>query len=85
MQNHNKLLARMPEVDGLKTGYFRMAGYSVAATAKKGELRLIVVVLGSPRARERDSLAVGKFKKYFSQYAMVRVITMARSLIKKLF
>lgn len=74
LYNSNKLLARMPQVDGLKTGYFHAAGFSVVATAKKGGVRLIVVILGSPRSRLRNAAAVEKFQKYFSEYAMVHVI-----------
>jgi len=74
LYNSNKLLGRMAEVDGLKTGYFRTAGYSIVATAKRGGLRLVAVLLGSPRARMRDRLVAEKLKKHFSQYAMVKVI-----------
>ena len=74
----------MPNVDGLKTGYYREAGYSVLATAKKGDLRLIVVVLGSPKARARDNVAIEKFKKYFSQYTMVKVIRKGQVIDKEI-
>ena len=67
MYNRNKLLFKLPNVDGLKTGYYRKAGYSVVATARKGDLRLIVVVMGSPRARARNKLAIEKFNKHFLQ------------------
>ena len=70
LNNHNKLLSRMPEVDGLKTGYYRSTGYNVTATAKKGELRFIAVVMGSPTAKARDDLAVEKLKKYFGEYTV---------------
>ena len=84
MYNSNKLLAKMPNVDGLKTGYYRKAGYSVVATAKKEGLRLIVVVLGSPKARARDNVAIEKFKKYFSQYTMVKVIKKGQVIDKEI-
>jgi len=71
LNNHNKLLSRMPEVDGLKTGFYRSTGYNVAATAKKGELRFITVVMGSPTAKARDDLAVEKFKKFFAEYTVL--------------
>jgi D-alanyl-D-alanine carboxypeptidase (penicillin-binding protein 5/6) len=74
MTNHNKLLNRMSSVDGLKTGFYRKAGYSVVVSAKKADLRLIAVVMGSPAARTRDSIAEEKLKKYFSLLTMVTVI-----------
>ena len=51
--NRNILLKRCPDVDGLKTGYVRAAGYHMVATAKRGDVRLIAVVLGAknPQAR----------------------------------
>jgi serine-type D-Ala-D-Ala carboxypeptidase (penicillin-binding protein 5/6) len=74
MNNHNKLLYRMPEVDGLKTGYYRETGFNIVATAARKDLRLIVVVLGSSRARTRDNLALEKFKTAFSQYKTLDLV-----------
>lgn len=51
--NLNTLLKKCPDVDGLKTGYVHAAGYHLIATARRGDVRLIAVVLGAnnPRAR----------------------------------
>jgi serine-type D-Ala-D-Ala carboxypeptidase (penicillin-binding protein 5/6) len=64
MTNGNRLLSKMPEIDGLKTGYYRLAGYNIVATAKKGDLRIIVIVLGSPSAGIRDAFVREKINKY---------------------
>jgi D-alanyl-D-alanine carboxypeptidase (penicillin-binding protein 5/6) len=55
--NRNRLLWRDPAVDGLKTGYTEEAGYCLVASAKKNDMRLISVVMGtkSSAARERDT------------------------------
>lgn len=45
----NKLMDRMPECDGLKTGYIRASGFCLTATAKREDIRLIAVVMGSDR------------------------------------
>jgi D-alanyl-D-alanine carboxypeptidase (penicillin-binding protein 5/6) len=74
LTNHNKLLIKMPGMDGLKTGYYRKAGYNVVATAEKKNLRLIVVVLGSPTAKARDTFAIERLKANFSLYEMVQVV-----------
>jgi D-alanyl-D-alanine carboxypeptidase (penicillin-binding protein 5/6) len=66
ISNHNKLLGKMPEVDGIKTGYTRRAGYNIVATGKRGDKRLIVVVLGSPESKIRDHFAMEKFREYFT-------------------
>jgi D-alanyl-D-alanine carboxypeptidase (penicillin-binding protein 5/6) len=58
--NRNKLLWRDSSVDGLKTGHTEEAGYCLAASAKRGSMRLISVVLGTrsenARAQETQKL-----------------------------
>lgn len=51
----NKLLKSYPGYDGLKTGFTDKAGYCLASTAKRGGLRLIAVVLGSPTPQARSA------------------------------
>jgi D-alanyl-D-alanine carboxypeptidase (penicillin-binding protein 5/6) len=57
-QNRNRLLWRDPTVDGVKTGYTQNAGYCLVASAKRDDMRLISVVLGSsgPEARVQASM-----------------------------
>lgn len=50
-RNSNLLLWRDPHVDGLKTGYTNAAGHCLVATAMRGRVRLIAVVLGVPSFR----------------------------------
>lgn len=64
--NKNKLVGRLPAVDGLKTGYTRKAGFNIVATGVNGERRLIVVVLGSPESKIRDRFAADKFREYLA-------------------
>ena len=56
--NHNLLLKRYPHTDGLKTGYVHAAGYHMVATAKRGDTRLIALVMGSrtPGIRLRETV-----------------------------
>lgn len=58
--NTNRLLWIEPYADGLKTGYSRSAGYCLAGSAKRGNRRLISIVLGaqseSLRATESQAL-----------------------------
>jgi len=51
--NRNKLLWRDPSVDGLKTGHTESAGYCLVTSAKKEDMRLITVVLGTASANAR--------------------------------
>jgi D-alanyl-D-alanine carboxypeptidase (penicillin-binding protein 5/6) len=57
MTSHNRLLKNTEGCDGLKTGYFRAAGYSIAATASKNDQRAIAVVFGAANRRVRDANA----------------------------
>src|SRR6202521_2159976 len=58
--NRNRLLWIDPSVDGVKTGHTEAAGYCLIATAKRGERRLLSVLLGSSseaaRAQEAQKL-----------------------------
>lgn len=54
LRNRNHLLGHYPGVDGIKTGFICEAGYNISATAKRGNTRLIAVVLGARTFRIRD-------------------------------
>lgn len=53
--NTNKLVRFYEGADGLKTGHTDNAGYCLAATAKKNNLRLIAIVLGEGNATTRNN------------------------------
>jgi len=55
--NRNRLLWIDPSVDGLKTGHTDSAGFCLIASARRGERRLLAVVLGtnSDLARTNES------------------------------
>jgi len=55
--NRNTLLAEDPSVDGLKTGHTEEAGYCLVASAKRRDMRLISVVMGtsSPNSRKNET------------------------------
>ncbi len=84
MNNHNKLLYRMPEIDGLKTGYYRETGFNIVVTAKKKDLRLIVVVLGSSKARTRDNFALEKLTTAFTKYKTLDLVKKGETVNKEI-
>ena len=45
--NRNKLLWRDESVDGMKTGHTEAAGYCLVASAKRKDMRLIAIVMGT--------------------------------------
>jgi D-alanyl-D-alanine carboxypeptidase len=64
--NHNGLLGRYPGADGMKTGFTCPAGFNVVASANHNGRRLIVVVLGAPRAKTRNQEAADLFDRGFA-------------------
>ncbi|KTD36627.1 D-alanyl-D-alanine carboxypeptidase (penicillin-binding protein 5) [Legionella nautarum] len=55
--NRNRLLWRDSQVDGVKTGHTNDAGFCLVSSAKRDNMRLLAVVMGSPSeaARADDS------------------------------
>src|SRR5262245_54846582 len=53
--NRNGLLGRDESVDGIKTGHTNAAGFCLAASAKRGSMRLISVVMGAPSIKAREA------------------------------
>ncbi|MCB1857333.1 MAG: D-alanyl-D-alanine carboxypeptidase [Gammaproteobacteria bacterium] len=66
--NRNLLLWRDNSVDGVKTGHTEAAGYCLVASAKRDNMRLISVVMGTDseesRARETQALLNYGFRFY---------------------
>ena len=66
--NRNRLLWRDKSVDGLKTGHTEEAGFCLVASAKRGDMRLISVVMGTSnedaRAKETQKLLNYGFRYY---------------------
>jgi D-alanyl-D-alanine carboxypeptidase len=55
--NRKRGIAKMREVDGLKTGYHDAGGSSIVLTGKRNGKRALVVVVGSSSAKDRDDAA----------------------------
>lgn len=51
--NRNSLLWRDPSVDGMKTGHTDDAGYCLVSSAKRDDMRIISVVLGTSSSKSR--------------------------------
>ncbi len=64
--NHNHLLGKMAGLDGIKTGYTVDSGFTLAASAQRGDRRLIAVVLGEPSLNERNRDAAALLEAGFS-------------------
>ncbi|MGC2493674.1 D-alanyl-D-alanine carboxypeptidase family protein [Candidatus Binatus sp.] len=70
LRNTNHLVRTYPGCDGLKTGFYDKAGFNVVATAKRNDLRLIAVVLGSQRKLTNFKEASEMLSQGFLNYEM---------------
>jgi D-alanyl-D-alanine carboxypeptidase (penicillin-binding protein 5/6) len=66
--NRNGLLERDPTVDGLKTGHTETAGYCLVSSAKRGDMRLVSVVMGSPKISAREDASAALLNYGFNFY-----------------
>ena len=71
--NRNRLLRLDPTVDGVKTGHTDAAGFCLIASSRRGDRRLLSVVLGaaSDAARTRESLKLLNYG--FQSYEALRL------------
>ncbi len=82
--NRNKLLWRDKSVDGLKTGHTESAGYCLVSSAKRGDMRLISVVLGTKSEKARASVSQSllnygfRFYETHKLYAAGEILSHAR-------
>ena len=71
--NRNNLLGNFDGADGVKTGYTKAAGYCLAASAKRGDQRLISVVMktksSAARRRESEKLLTFGFNYFVNKRA----------------
>ena len=70
LRNTNHLVRTYPGCDGLKTGFYDKAGFNVVATAKRNDLRLIAVVLGSQHKLTNFKEASEMLSQGFLNYEM---------------
>ena len=72
-ENRNGLLGRDPSVDGLKTGHTDSAGFCLVSSARRNNLRLIGVVLGSSSIKGREDGSAALLEYGFAGYETVTV------------
>lgn len=73
LTNTNRLTQLYEGCDGVKTGSTSEAGYCMAATAKRGDMRLIAVVLGSETGKIRFDQAAKLLDHGFANYRLYPV------------
>lgn len=66
--NTNKLIKKYSSCDGGKTGFTNQAGFCLASTAKRDNMRLVSVVLGADNSDNRFKSAINMFNYGFANY-----------------
>ncbi len=74
LHNTNHLIGHFYGCDGLKTGFTFQAGFNLTATAKRGNLRLISVILGAPSNQQRFTQSARLLEWGFGHFTSVAVL-----------
>jgi len=74
LTNTNRLVRETSWVDGLKTGYYREAGFNVTATGQRNGMRLIAVVMGAKEKKKCFSQAARLLSEGFAKYQKLTAV-----------
>lgn len=73
LTNTNKMIRSYSGANGIKTGYTQDAGYCLSASATRGDLTLIAVIMGAESSKVRFSEASRLLDYGFANYEAVKV------------
>ncbi|HYE68577.1 MAG TPA: D-alanyl-D-alanine carboxypeptidase family protein [Anaerovoracaceae bacterium] len=73
LTNTNRMIKNYPGANGIKTGFTQDAGYCLSASAKKGDLDLISVIMGSSTSKIRFAEASKLLDYGFANYDSVKL------------
>lgn len=82
--NTNKLSRFYEGCDGGKTGFTNQAGFCLAATAKRGDMRLISVVIGAENSEKRFAGVKNMLNFAFANYESRKIVSAETPLEEKL-
>jgi D-alanyl-D-alanine carboxypeptidase len=55
IRGHNRLVGRFPGTDGIKTGYVNASGFNLVTSTKRGDKRVVGVVMGARSSGTRNA------------------------------
>ena len=67
IRTHNRLVEHYAGTDGIKTGYIAAAGFNLVTSTKRGDKRLVGVVLGARSANSRGAYMMAMLEHNFDQ------------------
>lgn len=65
-KNHNRLLGKIPGLDGIKTGFINASGFNLAASVVRDNRRIIAVVMGGESSQARNKKMVALLEETYS-------------------
>lgn len=80
--NRNRLLWADPSVDGMKTGHTEAAGYCLVATAKRGDRRVITVIVGSDSMATRAEESLKLLNWTFQNFETVKLFDQTHAAVE---
>ena len=80
--NRNRLLWADPSVDGMKTGHTEGAGYCLVATAKRGDRRVITVLVGSDSMATRAEESLKLLNWTFQNFETIKIFDKAQAAVE---
>jgi serine-type D-Ala-D-Ala carboxypeptidase (penicillin-binding protein 5/6) len=80
LHNTNHLIGHYQGCDGLKTGFTYESGFNLTATAQRGDMRLISVILGAPSNPQRFKQTQKLLDWGFSNFAKVQLLKRGEAL-----
>ncbi len=83
MANTNKLIRYYEGCDGGKTGFTNEAGFCLTATAKRGNMRLVAVVIGADTSKNRFKCVSDMFNNGFNNYTNKCIVDKSTPLSEK--
>ncbi len=80
--NRNKLLNSVQGADGLKTGFTKASGWGIAATAKRNDRRITVVINGTNSSRKRMNESSNLINWAFSQTSQKELVSQGQIIVQ---
>ena len=74
IKGHNRLLGKYEGTDGIKTGYINASGFNLVTSVRRGDKRLVGVVLGGRTGGSRDAYMKKMLSQYFGKAANGKMI-----------
>ena len=74
IKGHNRLLGSYEGTDGIKTGYIAASGFNLVSSVRRGDKRLVGVVIGGKSGASRDAYMKQMLSQWFDEASSGRTI-----------